>query len=151
MNSAYLKNPHPGEILQEKTFFCAIDKGKSGKQQADEEDEETSFEYFSKEDRFTLLFKFPHTEAHRIPHHEEEAGEDKVGKGEPVPGGVLERGIDAAPASGIVHQHHQGNGQGRPLGFDNCSVHGQSLQSRTTTNLVPENRASRVVHLIFAS
>jgi hypothetical protein len=41
----------------------------------------------------------------------EEAGEDEVGEGEAVPGGVVKLRVDVGPVAGIVDEDHQGDGE----------------------------------------
>jgi len=43
-------------------------------------------------------------------YEEEKVGEYEVGKGEAVPGGVIELGEGVGPVSGIVDEDHEGDG-----------------------------------------
>ena len=41
---------------------------------------------------------------------EEEVGEDEVGEGPAVPGGVVELLVDVGPVAGVVDEDHEGDG-----------------------------------------
>ena len=82
-------------------------------QPAKEDDQGAAREHLAKDRALIVPASAPRIgrEMCRDADDEQEEREDQVGRRPPVPGGVRERRVDRAPASGIVHEQHAGDGR----------------------------------------
>src|SRR5690606_17451250 len=89
--------------------FHPIGKRPPVQKQANQENEQGSFYDFFPESRITTLLQTGQHKSKSIAHCKEEKRKYQVGRGEPMPGSMLQRRIYMAPTAGIIYQDHEAN------------------------------------------
>jgi len=82
-------------------------KGEPVEEQTDGKYQDASGEDFFQEDGVACLFQAGHNEGERIADCKKEKREYQIRRGATMPGGMLQWGINIAPAAGIVDKYHQ--------------------------------------------
>ena len=77
----------------------------------DAKDQQRPGKHFLKECRIPRLLQPWHHKSHGITHRKKKEWEHQVRRRAAMPGGMLQRGIDIAPATGIIDKDHQGYGR----------------------------------------
>jgi hypothetical protein len=110
--TARQRRPAAGEDSVE-TQVGEVEVGKGGEEELDGEERRGSAEDVQGEGAARLAAGDAGVEREDDgdAYEEEEVGEDEVGCGEAVPGGVVELGVDVGPVAGVVDENHEGDGE----------------------------------------